>query len=157
MSSMTASLSSHSLSNSSPLQTASDPSADLIRVAEIGVSDRVLIVGRNVIEQVLGLVRAGCRSVLSLRAGSSCPRGEAADILWLSGLDDAHDRLAAALEGGEGPRVVVVESDGANAEAGLRPLFRQLRAKGFVRFTTHRDGSRIALVAARPSWLQRVH
>jgi hypothetical protein len=116
----------------------------------------VLVVGRNVIEQVVALVRAGCGSVLSLRAGSPYPRDEPVDVVWLAGPDDVSERLAVALQGESVPRIVVIEVDGADADVRLRRAYRQLRAKGFVRFTAQRSGHGVALVAARPVWLQRV-
>jgi len=124
---------------------------------EAGITDRALIIGSNVIEQVVALAAAGCRSVLSLRAGASCPRGEPVDILWLAGTDDALDILAAASRSGTAPRVVVIEMSAAEAERTLRPLTRQLRAMGFVRVISHRTNSGIAVVAARPSWLRQIH
>jgi len=157
MSTMTMSLSSRPRTISSAPKLASAAPSALVAAAEVGVADRVLVIGRNVIEQVVALVQAGCRTVLSLRADSACPRGETADVLWLSGLDDMTDRLAASLRGGAIPRVVVIEVGGADADVRLRPAYRQLRAKGFVRFSSHRTITGIALVAARPVWLQRVH
>ncbi len=130
--------------------------ATLVATADIGIADRALVIGRNVIEQVAALARAGCRGVLSLGAGSAYPRDEPAEVVWFSGLDDVSERLAAALRGASIPRIVVIEVDGAEADLRLRPAFRQLRAKGFVRFTAQRSGQGLALVAARPAWLQQV-
>jgi len=156
MSTMTMSLPSRPRNTSSSPKSASTATA-LVAAAEIGVTDRVLIIGRNVIEQVVALVQAGCRNVLSLRAGSSCPRGEAVDVLWLASIDEAQDRVTAALRGGSAPRIIVVEAAGAETDRQLRPVVRQLRAQGFVRFVSHRTATGIALVATRPAWLQQVH
>lgn len=129
----------------------------LAAIADIDVADRVVVIGRKVIEQVVAAIGAGCRNVLSLRAGSACPRGEAVDVLWLAGLEDGGEHLAAILASAAMPRIVVVELGAAEAESRLRPVYRQLRAKGFVRFATHRTHFGVALVAARPAWLHCVH
>lgn len=132
------------------------PPATLVATAGVGVADRVLVVGRNVIEQVMALAQAGCRSVLSLRADSPHPRHEPAEVVWLSGLADVSERLAVVLRGVSIPRIVVIELAGAEADVRLRPVYRLLRAKGFIRFTAQRTAQGAALVAARPAWLQQV-
>lgn len=135
-----------------PLRSA----AALVAEANIGMTDRVLVMGRNVIEQVVALAQTGCRSLLSLRAESAYPRDEPVDVLWLSKVADLRDRLGAVLSGDSIPRIIVVEAAEAESDSRLRSVVRQLRAEGFVRFTLHRTHLGIALVAVRPTWLQQV-
>lgn len=136
-------------------QSYADTSA-LVSAADVGVADRVLIIGRNVIEQVVALVQAGCHTVSSLCADLSYPRHEPVDILWLAKIGNIQDRLDAALALPAIPRIVVVEISSAEGHGRLRAIARQLRTRGFARFKLHRIGQGAALVAARPTWLQQV-
>ena len=131
-------------------------SLSLVAAAKVGIADRVLVIGRNVIEQVIALSRTGCRSLLSLRAESAYPRDEPVDVLWFGGIDDVRSRLGAALTGVNVPRIVVIEVNGEETESRLRPIIQQLRGHGFARFTLHRTVHGVAVMAARPAWLQQV-
>ena len=132
-------------------------SSDLAAAVGIGLADRVLVVGRNVIDHVVALVQAGCHSVSSLCADLPYSRRDPLDVLWLSGINNVHDRVQAALNGASIPRLIVVEIQGQSLSARFLPVIRQLRTKGFVRFTAHRTVMGLALVAMRPVWLQQVH
>jgi len=156
MSTKTMSVSSHAQDGYLSLKhTPLRPEA-LVAVAEVSISDRVLIVGRNVIDHVVALVRAGCKTVSSLSAELSLPQKEPVDILWFRGVADVRGRLDSALRGTLTPRLAVIEVDGTEANTQMRPIVRQLRGKGFVRFSIHRTGQGAALVAARPAWLKHV-
>jgi|GEM_PF-3891927 len=128
----------------------------LVDAAKVGFADRVLIMGRNVLEQVMALAHSGCRSLTSLRADASYPKDEPVDVLWFSGIDDVKTRLMSALSGTNVPRIIVIEINGAETDGRLRPVVSQLRAQGFARFTLHRTLQGVAVMAARPVWLQQV-
>jgi len=132
------------------------PPSSLVTAADVGAADRVLVIGRNVIEQVVALAHAGCRAVSSLRAESSYPRDEQVDVLWLTGIGDVSGKIATALNRESVPRIVVVEDCSAEADGRLKAVYGQLRAGGFIRFTAHRTGQGVALVATRPAWLRQV-
>jgi hypothetical protein len=130
--------------------------SSLVDAAKVGFADRVLIMGRNVLEQVMALAHSGCRSLTSLRADASYPKDEPVDVLWFSGIDDVKSRLMAALSGSNVPRIIVIEINGAETDGRLRPVVAQLRSQGFARFTLHRTLQGVAVMAARPAWLQQV-
>ena len=130
--------------------------APLVAAVRIGVADQALIIGRNVIEQMAALVRAGCNSISLLRAEAAYPRDEQVDVLWLVGIDNALDRIASALKGKSIPRAVIIEGCGAEADGRFQSVFQHLRANGFVHFNTYHNGRNDALLAARPAWLQQV-
>ena len=128
----------------------------LVEAAKVGLADRVLIMGRNVLEQVMALAHSGCRSLTSLRADATYPKDEPVDVLWFSGINDVKTRLMSALSGTTVPRIIVIEIKGAETEGRLRPVISQLRSQGFARFTLHRTMQGVAVMAARPVWLQQV-
>jgi hypothetical protein len=145
-----------------PLSSSSRPKAQpvsslsLVDAAKVGFADRVLIMGRNVIEQVMALTHSGCRSLTSMRADASYPKDEPVDVLWFSGINDVKTRLNTALSGSNVPRIIVIEINGPESDGRLRPVVSQLRSQGFARFTLHRTLQGVAVMAARPAWLQQV-
>ena len=139
----------------SPKQAGACP-VTLVSKAKIGMADRVLVMGRNVIEQVIALAQADCGSVMSLSAASPYPRDEPADVLWFVEVEDIQNRLETALHGGSIPRVIIIEFCGAAGHSRHKTISRQLHAKGYVRVTAHRTDHGSALMATRPAWLEQV-
>ena len=144
---------------SSAISRAPTPDITRLLIADsaIGSDDRVVVVGQGSIDHLIGLVRTGCKSAATLSPHALGHTEDAADVVWLTGVDSVDDDLAATVAGLGTPRVVAIEftRDGANLSA----LLGQLRAKGLVNQTVHRTGGAaggMVVTATRPAWLRRV-
>ncbi len=131
-------------------------SASLIEASGLRPDDRVLVIGRNVPDHLVGLARHGCGTATGAPADSPCLRLEAADVVWFTGVDDPKVQVSAALGNIGEPRLVAIELLAAADADGLRDCLRRLAAKGLVHCACRRAAGRRIVTASRPKWLRWV-
>jgi len=129
----------------------------LIAATAIRSGDRVVVIGQDGLDHLLGLARTGCRSASAFRS-HTLSRGEeeGADVVWLTGIDAIDSDIDAIIDHLDTPRIVAIELTHDGAKARLPAVLGQLRAKGLVDQAVTRAGGRTVVVASRPAWLRRV-
>jgi hypothetical protein len=132
------------------------PAGLLIAASQIQPGDHVKVIGRSVVNHLVALARCGCASATSVHPSSLFAQRQAADVLWIIGVDDIETILPAALRAIGTPRVVAIELPPGADWGKLQPVIRQLTGMGLVTCTTHDVADRLIFVASRPVWLQRV-
>ena len=149
----------HDCFSAGPLADAAAPRSStglLIAASRIQPGERVKVVGRDAASHVVGLARSGCSSATGVHPDALFFQREAADVVWLTGIDDVEARMTAALRNIGTPRVVAIELLASSEAARLSPFIRQLITKGLVACATHKTADSLIFVASRPAWLRKV-
>ncbi len=129
----------------------------LMTASAVGSDERVLVIGPNAFDHLMGLARNGCKSASAARRAALC-RGEedGADVIWLTGIDRIDADLTATVGHLDAPRIVVLELTRDCAKARLPNLLGTLRNKGLADQSIRKCGGCTVVVATRPAWLRRV-
>lgn len=129
----------------------------LIDVTGTQPDDRVMVIGRNSFDHLLGLVRGGCNNAVALRPQSFCHSAEmATEVVWLTGVTFIDAGLNAIVNHLGSPRVVAIELARGVRISCLTDILARLRAQGLVDQVVRGVDERTVVVASRPTWLRQI-